>query len=228
MVAVLYTPDDTADLLRAIGANLSIQSVICLESDGAKQPLGAALLRLGRGDETPPGAVGAAMNTIASQIDATDLGTLRRRVEFIDLLGCREIAKVVKSIEQTLTSALPSNAGFVVPSTGSGLQRVVLPRNFRYEPLADKAGHFGIRLEEQSIAVEHRNGAGRALRIIEGKTARDICVALIRNGWVSKLDHAAYLGRELARAELALQNGRPFTQDSAEPGGAISPAALER
>jgi tetrahydromethanopterin S-methyltransferase subunit A len=67
----------------------------------------------------------------------------------------------------------------------------------------------------------------RLLRVIEGKTARDVCLALIRNGWVSKLDHAAYLGRELARAELALRSGRPFTQDSAEPGEA-TPLSADR
>jgi hypothetical protein len=34
---------------------------------------------------------------------------------------------------------------------------------------------------------------------------------LIRNGWVSRLDHAAYLGRELALAEIAVQQGVPYS-----------------
>ncbi len=63
------------------------------------------------------------------------------------------------------------------------------------------------------------------LRIIEGKTARDICLTLIRNGWISRLDHAAYLGRELARAEAALIAGRPFTQDSSATESTRAPSS---
>jgi tetrahydromethanopterin S-methyltransferase subunit A len=218
MIAVLHTADDAADLLRTLAANLAIQSVICVESEMGKRLLGAALLRLGDGDEAPAGAVGTLMNTIASRIDSAELGALRRRVAFIDMLTCREASRITARVEKLLAAGAQPNAGFVTQTTDSGVPRVTLPRDTHYESRADKAGRFKIRLEEQSIAVEHLNGKeNRLLRVIEGKTARDVCLALIRNGWVSKLDHAAYLGRELARAELALRSGRPFTQDSAEP-----------
>jgi tetrahydromethanopterin S-methyltransferase subunit A len=105
---------------------------------------------------------------------------------------------------------------------------LIIPRHTRYEARQDKVGDFKIRIEEQSIAVEHLNSKGLLLRTIEGKTARDICLALIRNGWVSKLDHAAYLGRELARAELAMRGGRPFVQDEAEPNDLPRAIAAER
>jgi dihydropteroate synthase len=36
---------------------------------------------------------------------------------------------------------------------------------------------------------------------------------LLADGRVSRLDHAAYLGAELCRAELALRLGRSFEQD---------------
>jgi tetrahydromethanopterin S-methyltransferase subunit A len=229
MVAVLHASDDAANLLRAIAANLAIQCVICVESETAKRPLGAAVLKLGCGVDAPTGAVGSLMNTIASQIDSADLVALRRRVEFIDLLSCREPQTVRARIEKFRAAAAQPNPGFVTQATESGVPRVVLPRDTRHESRADKGGRFKIRLEEQSIAVEHLNGKeDRLLRIIEGKTARDLCLALIRNGWVSKLDHAAYLGRELARAELALRSGRPFTQDSAEPADSTPPSVSGR
>jgi tetrahydromethanopterin S-methyltransferase subunit A len=38
---------------------------------------------------------------------------------------------------------------------------------------------------------------------------------IIENGWVSQLSHAAYLGKELARAELALRLGGEYVQDGA-------------
>ena len=38
---------------------------------------------------------------------------------------------------------------------------------------------------------------------------------IITQHWVSELSHAAYLGKELARAELALQHGFKYVQDGA-------------
>jgi tetrahydromethanopterin S-methyltransferase subunit A len=228
MAAALHTSDDAADLLRAVTVNLSIRSVICVESASAKQPLGMALLKLGRGDEAPMGGVGSIMNAVAAQIDSADLDALRRRVEFVDMLSRSDPAKLVTRIEELRVAAGQPNAGIVTQTTDSGVPRLVLPRDTRYEGRADKAGNFIIRLEEQSIAVDHLNGKDRLLRVVEGKTARDVCLALIRNGWVSKLDHAAYLGRELARAEMALRKGQAFAQDEAELGARPPPTAPER
>ena len=38
---------------------------------------------------------------------------------------------------------------------------------------------------------------------------------VLRLGLVSRLDHAAYLGGELAKAEVALRVGRDYVQDAA-------------
>ena len=37
----------------------------------------------------------------------------------------------------------------------------------------------------------------------------------IEKGLVSRLDHAAYLGKELARADESLRSGDPYVQDAA-------------
>jgi tetrahydromethanopterin S-methyltransferase subunit A len=37
----------------------------------------------------------------------------------------------------------------------------------------------------------------------------------VERGFVTQLDHAAYLGRELAKAEAALSNGITYEQDAA-------------
>ena len=54
--------------------------------------------------------------------------------------------------------------------------------------------------------------------VIEGRGAADVYFPAIERGLVSRLDHAAYLGRELARAEHALKSGERFVQDSAVGG----------
>lgn len=228
LTATLRSIDDAADLLRAIAANLAIQHVVCLESDKARQPLGLALLKLGWDEGAPPGPIGSLMNAVAAQIDSAELKRLRRRVAFSDMLSCRDPTKLGALIEELSASAQGLNAGFVTKTKDDGIPRLILPRDTRHETRLDKAGHFRVRLEEHSIAVDHLDGKQQLLRVIEGKTARDVCLALIRNGWVSKLDHAAYLGRELARAESALRSGTPFIQDSAEPGEPSPPPPVER
>lgn len=79
----------------------------------------------------------------------------------------------------------------------------------------DKAGYFVINTEDRGLVVEHYSYKEELLRVIEGDSARDIYLTIIENGWVTKLDHAAYLGKELARAELSLQMEFDFTQDGA-------------
>lgn len=48
---------------------------------------------------------------------------------------------------------------------------------------------------------------------IMGSTARDILDTIIDHGLISRLDHAAYLGRELMKAEIALKIKRSYSQD---------------
>ncbi len=83
----------------------------------------------------------------------------------------------------------------------------------------DKKGFFVIlpNKEENRIYVEYYANSGKRLRTIVGEDASSLCSTIIAHGFVSKLDHAAYLGRELSRAELFLKYDIPFVQDKA-PG----------
>jgi dihydropteroate synthase-like protein len=50
--------------------------------------------------------------------------------------------------------------------------------------------------------------------IIKGKTAEAVYAQIMEMGLVTRLDHAAYLGRELAKAEIALRVGKDYVQDA--------------
>ncbi|MDF1530904.1 MAG: dihydropteroate synthase-like protein [ANME-2 cluster archaeon] len=86
-----------------------------------------------------------------------------------------------------------------------------------YQWTRDPAGSFSINISRNSV----KNGAVERGRIIArhtkytivGDSAREIMDTAIELGLVSRLDHAAYLGKELTRAELALQLGRSYAQD---------------
>jgi tetrahydromethanopterin S-methyltransferase subunit A len=51
--------------------------------------------------------------------------------------------------------------------------------------------------------------------VIEGQDARSIYWTIVKNGWVTQLSHAAYLGKELAKAELSIKMGFKYVQDGA-------------
>ena len=80
-----------------------------------------------------------------------------------------------------------------------------VPENLTYDP----KGSFRIGIEGDKIVAVRR---GHAVR---GRTAEEVFAAILAEGGVSLLDHAAYLGRELYKAELAIRFGRSFEQDGA-------------
>jgi tetrahydromethanopterin S-methyltransferase subunit A len=49
----------------------------------------------------------------------------------------------------------------------------------------------------------------------QSANARALYKTIITNGWISELSHAAYLGKELAKAELSLRHGLKYVQDGA-------------
>ncbi len=75
----------------------------------------------------------------------------------------------------------------------------------------DPRGSFNIRVEGYQIRVDHYTPEGNLLATFSGSSAR----ALQREigFFVSRVDHAIYLGMELAKAELALKNNWPYVQD---------------
>ncbi|MCU0629973.1 MAG: dihydropteroate synthase-like protein [Methanoregulaceae archaeon] len=76
-------------------------------------------------------------------------------------------------------------------------------RELQYDP----KGNFRIGVEDDQI-VAVING-----RAVKGRSWEDIFATILKNGDVSLLDHAAYLGKELYKAELAIRFGRSFEQD---------------
>jgi len=80
----------------------------------------------------------------------------------------------------------------------------------------DKNGYFLIKLENDEIVVEHRVSDGRKSSYeFKGKKAQVLYKKILNENLISRMDHAAYLGYELARAEDALKKVKPFVQDEA-------------
>jgi tetrahydromethanopterin S-methyltransferase subunit A len=79
----------------------------------------------------------------------------------------------------------------------------------------DPQGLFlvGIRRETREIVLDHYSADRRYRGTLAGTDAEAICHTLVREGFLSELSHAAYIGREVAKAEEALRWDLEFEQD---------------
>ncbi len=81
----------------------------------------------------------------------------------------------------------------------------------------DKQGSFRIFVdrEKQSIVAIHLTLTDLEVPtlIVKGKTADGIYRKIIELGLISRMDHSAYLGSELTKAEIALRTGKEYIQD---------------
>jgi dihydropteroate synthase-like protein len=83
--------------------------------------------------------------------------------------------------------------------------------------ILDDKGWFIIRIDRVAglvVATHFRDNEDPDL-IVKGNTAREIYRSILDRGLVGRMDHAAYLGKELTKAEMALKLGRSYIQDRA-------------
>jgi len=87
------------------------------------------------------------------------------------------------------------------------------------------AEHYDNGIDARGLATDPETGEVLSCRnagprtpqaVFRGRTAKELGIALTEGGGphpLSRLDHALYLGRELQKAEAALQAGQPYVQD---------------
>jgi len=79
----------------------------------------------------------------------------------------------------------------------------------------DPAGYFLIKVnkEQKTIEAGFCKSQNKIEKIIVGKTAMEVFNTIIRENLVSTLQHAADLGAELQKAEIALKEKIKYIQD---------------
>ncbi|MBP2200825.1 dihydropteroate synthase-like protein [Methanococcus voltae] len=75
-------------------------------------------------------------------------------------------------------------------------------------------GSFKIKLDrENSNIIAIYYVYGQPMKILKGKNPKEIYETAFRLNMVTKMDHAAYFGKELEKAEIALKIGKKYNQD---------------
>jgi tetrahydromethanopterin S-methyltransferase subunit A len=141
------------------------------------------------------------------------IAAFRQQVTFIDAIGEENPDTIWKLFETHLAQPLPP----VEPYAGR-IQQSVPKTIGTHNPAIteDPQGYFVITTDASSetpLVAEYFSTEGLRQAIVWGKTPKSVYAVLINNGWLSRLDHAAYVGQELARAEAALAAKSFYMQD---------------
>jgi len=141
--------------------------------------------------------------------------TFRKQVQVINQIGEVDITVLQDLISNTADNDPGSFAGVLKEVISVPVEKAEQPGRLVLDP----AGYFVVTPDRahQQLVLEHYSNKGILNRIFTANTAASLYTHIIKLELISRLDHEAYLGRELARAEHALLSDESYVQDRA-PG----------
>ncbi len=146
-------------------------------------------------------------------ITSDQVKQFQTQVEIVNRIGANSFTEIKDVINVYHTKKKPPFADTFAAIPANKLITAQNPERL----VLDKKGFFVIipQKNNNKIYVEYYANSGELLQTIEGTDAASIYYTIIKKGFVSKLDHAAYLGKELTKAEYLLKYDIPFIQDKA-------------
>ncbi|HLZ69412.1 MAG TPA: hypothetical protein VKV26_05810 [Dehalococcoidia bacterium] len=145
-------------------------------------------------------------------LTAEELLAFQQQVELVPLIGETSVERILATARQLQARGPgPWGAGLRHPFP----EALAATPNRMGELTLDPAGLFlvGIRRETGEIVVDHYRADRRYQSAVVGSDAEAICHTLVREGLISEISHAAYIGREVAKAAEALRWGLEYEQD---------------
>lgn len=148
-----------------------------------------------------------------------EVNSFRKQVEIIDMIECEDLPIILAKLEEVAGKAMAEYLGDenireeVIKPVAPAIEIVTVKEKDPKKVRLDKAGYFVIVPKAGAIFVEHYSNANQLLHILKGEDARNIYWTLLDNQWVTELSHAAYLGKELAKAEMSIKLGFKYVQD---------------
>jgi tetrahydromethanopterin S-methyltransferase subunit A len=149
---------------------------------------------------------------VLRNIEPSMIDHFRRNVEITDMIG--EIS--VGNILSTAALFAAKNPG--PAETFQAKQSVSVECGYIPDRMASDPNGFFVVYPDQArgvISLEHFSNNGVLTTLIEGNTAAEVYHPAVEMKLLSRLDHACYLGRELAKAEQSLRTGKKYVQDAA-------------
>ncbi len=164
--------------------------------------------------------VGAAgYEPVLPNLPPEQIGQFRKQVEVLDWTG-EEDLQALKTKVRALSARNPgtfkTEQRSASPISTIGEQFTIIRPGGQREPLLyDPKGYFVISIdpEQGEIVIRHYLPNHTPAHEMRGRGATSMLLGLLRDGLVTQLSHAGYLGEELAKAQTALQFGLRYDQD---------------
>jgi len=207
-------------LIRTVLRTPTIRFVILCGQEARGHYGGQALLALLASGLDERGTIIGARGPRAflANVSAAAVDLFRQQITPIDLIDCIELDLIRRQVARCVAD---HPGPFPLPEGGDisvGLDSAYEVRA-SYDPLRDwvqdPSGFFVVELDRpnRELLCTHYLPDHQLHAMIRGDSAAAVLHTIVQYQCVSRLDHAAYLGRELQKAELALLSGLPYEQD---------------
>ncbi len=148
-------------------------------------------------------------------LDKEQLDCFKQQVELVDMIEEEDAAKIAGRARELNSSNPGAFSGNV---SIKEIETINADYDVDKEATADSSldgSFFTILVDRQNkrIVVEYYTKDKKLNKRISGTKAEVIAGTIVRLGLVKGLYHAAYLGKELKKAEIALRLGKDYEQD---------------
>src|SRR5438132_1215230 len=159
----------------------------------------------------------AGYDPVLPSVDPEQVDQFRKQVEVLDWTGEEDL----QVLQDRVKSLSDRNPGVFVTGQKETTPRKqeefvsIRPGGQREPLLYDPKGYFVITIEpeQKEILLRHYLPDHTPAHEMRGRGATSVLLGLLREGLVTQLSHAGYLGEELAKAQTALQFGLRYDQD---------------
>jgi len=161
-----------------------------------------------------------AKRPILRNVTNAEVQSFRKHVQVVDMIGCEDVDTIIEKTQElsmvqktSCDCSHCSDNATITEITSTPIVQAIEPEKIQM----DKAGYFVLlpQPDKGIITVEHYSYEDKLLRTIKGKDARSLYWTIIEKNWVTQLSHSAYIGKELAKAELSMKHGFKYVQDGA-------------
>src|SRR2546427_2266773 len=221
IAGIVYTANlGITRIILNVTTNPSIRFLLICGKESALFQPGQSLVALAEnGVDDAKRIIGAAgYDPVLPTIAPDQVDQFRKQVEILDWTGEEDL----QALEKRVKSLSARNPGpFKTDKTptsriaaGEAFDRI-RPGGQREPLIYDPKGYFVISIDpdKKEIILRHYLPDHTPAHEMRGRGATSMLLGLLRDGLVTQLSHAGYLGEELAKAQTALQFGLRYDQD---------------